>query len=289
MKKIKNVDTRTEGVSIYDTGIPGPTVGIIGGVHGNERAGMTIVRRIKLKGYGIHLGKLILIEGNPCAIKEKVRFTETNLNRKFRKLNEIESKMGDDLPYETVRAQELLPFLDECEALLDLHEHYSPELGSFIICEKPSYDVARRIGAPIISSGWSTAEAGGTDGYMAKNNKPGICFELGYLKNTEKNVKLGLKVVNRFLSAYGMIKPESRPLFPEKKTKYVQALYSHIRRDKQFKLSRQFKSFESLSEGELIAQDGNKKVFAGKDEIIIFPREDDPIGTEAFTVGQSID
>ena len=62
---------------------PGPTSMILVGVHGNERCGNEAVEEL-LPTLSIEKGRVIIVQGNPRAIEQNVRFTEMNLNRMFK-------------------------------------------------------------------------------------------------------------------------------------------------------------------------------------------------------------
>jgi len=59
-------------------------------------------------------GKVYFIYANLEAIKQNIRFTETNLNRCFMKLNSLET-------YEKKRALEIMTILNKSDYLLDIH------------------------------------------------------------------------------------------------------------------------------------------------------------------------
>lgn len=75
-------------VEVIDSGLPGPTVVIVAGIHGNEPAGVEAAKRIA--GWKIARGRLVVIpEANPKALKARKRLIpgagsdEADLNRNF--------------------------------------------------------------------------------------------------------------------------------------------------------------------------------------------------------------
>ena len=271
-----------EGVWIGHAAEEGPTVGIMGGVHGDERAGVEFIRSAKSK-VKIKRGTVVLMLGNLKAIKNHVRYKDINLNRHFNKHEVIKPLKSGKEPYEANRVEELIPFLDMCEAVLDLHEYNNPKDKPFIICERDSMKTALKMGAPIISFGWCKSEHGGSDDYMHSQGKQGICYELGARRATAKDVHLADKVVPRFLAAHGLTDAKLPPLF--RKPMLVQTLKAVIRAKGQYKLGRSFKSFEKLIPGELIAVNGAESIYAEPGQVIIFPEPDAPVGDEAFLLG----
>ncbi len=71
-----------------DSGIPGPTLLVIGGIHGNEPSGMYALERLKMafdkKELSIACGKILALRGNRRALSEGVRFIKRDLNRLWR-------------------------------------------------------------------------------------------------------------------------------------------------------------------------------------------------------------
>jgi predicted deacylase len=68
----------------YDRGIPGMTIIAVGGLHGNEPAGVTALQRVlhQLKTEDIHFkGRLVGLAGNLAALKLGKRFIDRDLNR----------------------------------------------------------------------------------------------------------------------------------------------------------------------------------------------------------------
>lgn len=269
----------------------GPTVAIIGGIHGNERAGTNVVDAMVREGVALTCGELLLIRGNPAAIEENERYLEENLNRCFRDLTEEEAATPvSDWSLELRRAQYLIPFLQRCSSVLDLHELISDKADGFIICERPALQTAQALGAPIISFGWSKTEAGGTDGYMYENNKEGVCYELGHYTDTEKNTRLGMQVVDRYLAVRGLVDAEFEPLFKRDRTRYIQTIESHLAGESGFIFNRSFKSFERLEAGCVVGVfgDGRRLVATGNDRVIIFPNRDAGPSDEVCTIGRDI-
>jgi succinylglutamate desuccinylase len=258
-----------------DSGKPGKTVAIFCGIHGDEKAGIMAVdslrQNIKLKE-----GILYLVYGNPKAIKQNVRFTEKNLNRCF--LNE--SKTGGS--YEEKRATELMKILDKCDALLDLHAYNEPFIESipFAICESNCFDIVKNFDLKYVLTNIDKIEKGGTDGYMFNCGKIGICVELGAIEKPKKFVDLGIKTIYQFLQYFGSVEKE----FENDSVKQIKLRSNSIykKKNKSFKFTKKFSTFDQIKKGELVCIDGDENIIADKDQIILFPREKYDIGVEAF-------
>lgn len=68
-----------------DSGIPGPTLLVIGGIHGNEPSGVYALERLEMAfksgELSIACGKILALRGNRRALSEGVRYIKRDLNR----------------------------------------------------------------------------------------------------------------------------------------------------------------------------------------------------------------
>lgn len=259
----------------------GKTLTILAGVHGNEKAGVMainkIINNIQHSVINIREGTVYFIYANPKAIEKNLRYIDKNLNRCF-----IKNLKGNN--YEILRAKEIMKILDKSDAVLDLHASNNPKATPFIICEKNAYNLAKNFNFKILSSGWDTVEPGGTDGYMYKQGKIGICLECGSLVESEKNKNLAYNSILQFLSYFNIIKKISGKISNPKK--YVQVKNLVYKKTKDFAFVKEFADFEILKKNSLFATDGNIKYIAKNNECIIFPHADTDIGDEAFILGE---
>lgn len=101
---------------VIDSGVAGPTIGMVGSVHGNEPAGSYTLSRMVNRGeFKPIRGKLIIItKANPCGLLENMRENPHSLldiNRQF------DENGGND-----VTSQRLIEILKPCDLILDFHE-----------------------------------------------------------------------------------------------------------------------------------------------------------------------
>jgi len=122
---------------IYDTGVPGPCVGVLAGMHGNEpAASYELTRLINQKWFSrVKRGSIRII---PVANQFGLRWNVRNnvlldMNRQF----------GENGPL-TKDAKDILNFFKPCEIVIDFHEGWgfhqiSPEsLGSTTMPNSPA-------------------------------------------------------------------------------------------------------------------------------------------------------
>lgn len=270
--------SKIEGVTVLSGKKHGKTLAIFAGIHGNEHAGIVALERVK-RSIILTRGSVYFVHGSPAALSKNIRFIEKNLNRCFI------SSMSQDT-YEGRRARELMTILDESDALLDLHASNTTDSTPFAICEKNAWDIAQKIDVPIISFGWDAIEPGATDGYMHRNDKPGICLECGPVDQHERYAILAENSIYQFLRYYNVI--DSGGGFSSSTKRYIKAISAVIRKTEKFSFVKQYQDFERLTPGVMFATDGKTTYRAQKNQCIIFPRPNALIGHEAFILGEEI-
>lgn len=261
--------------------IPGKTSLIIAGVHGNEKCGIEAFDQL-LPSLVIESGTVHFLYGNPGAINKNVRFVDTNLNRLFRDDDKLSQEQKES--YEYSQMKRIQEYLLQADALLDIHASNTPDSQPFIIAENNSQEIIDKLPISICVSGFDILEPGGTDGYMNSLGKIGICIECGYTNN-QHSTEVAMKSILDFLSAMGHIKNKSENNVEKEKVFYHMDTLYHTHTDS-FKLEKEFDDFEPLVQGQIIGYDGDTIVKAEKDGIILFARNRDTIGAEAFLFGE---
>lgn len=260
-----------------DSGQPGPTVAIFGGVHGNEKAGVYAIEKMR-NNLQILKGKVHLVIANLPAVAASVRMLETNLNRLF-----VRGLAGNT--WEHKRAQELMDLLDSCDALLDLHMYYDAAGEPFVICEPPALPVANLLNVPIISTNWTKVEPGAADGYMHEQGKIGICLECGPIAQARQKTGFAIQSIKQFLAFFDMI---DEPLNLPTPKRLLQAEKAVFKTSNNFALTPNLKNFQNLSPGQVIATDGQRQYTAAPGQCIMFPHYNARVGEEAYILGKSI-
>ncbi len=60
----------------------------------------------------------------------------------------------------------------------------------------------------------------------------------------------------------------------------------YVTKTNNFKLSKQFDDFEEVVDGQVIGTDGDKKVQLKKESVVLFARNREKIGEDAFLLGE---
>ena len=108
-------DCKSLEIITLDSGIPGPCIGIISGVHGNEPAGSyTLIKMLQAGELRPSRGKLIVIpRANQCGLEKNIRMdpiTKNDINRQF-------TEHGSDY-----KSKQIIEATKNCDLILDFHE-----------------------------------------------------------------------------------------------------------------------------------------------------------------------
>jgi len=250
---------------------------ILVGVHGDEKCGVEALGKM-LPSLKIQKGQLLVGYGNPRAIQRNVRLTESNLNRMF-KPDEMLSRK-ERTSYEYNRAQFLKQYLDRADALLDIHASCTPGSLCFAICEQNAGGIVRHMPLSTVVSGFDRIQPGGTDYYMNRQSKIGLCVECGYLGDS-LSTEVAEKSIIAFLISRGHI-TGNQNIYPQSS---IQVDDMYITQNN-FKLSKPFKDFEGVLASQLIGIDGKNEIRAQRNGVILFAQDKDKAGEEAFLLGR---
>lgn len=243
----------------FDSWKPGFTITLMAWVHGNERSWILLLEEladtIQIVQWKIHL----ILRANPRAIDQNIRQTEKNMNRSFH-----------DIPtgttYEDHRAQELIPMLRQSDILLDIHNTLNTQNSvPFLISEHTKWDPYFPV--DVVVSGLDTLHPGGSDGYMNSIGKVWLCIESGSIYDP-RGPEIARESVLNFLRATGSIEGLAIPRQPQSKYHLDTIIHSHT---SEFQFTKEWKDFEMVSQGEIVAYDGWVPVCAPYDGVIVFP------------------
>ncbi len=260
--------------------LPGKTLTIVAGIHGNEICGIKAFEELipKLK---INAGKVNFVYGNVKAIEKNKRQIDVNLNRIFKPEKGLSKKEKES--YEYQRAKELKKIFNQSDALLDIHSSRNKKSIPFAIVAAKNFSLAKKMPFKIISSNWDKIEPGGTDDYMNRQNKINICAECGYNLDL-KSILMAKKIILIFLQLMGNITPTIK--LPDYKQKSIKAYSVYQNKNKHFRLAKKFKDFEKIKKNTLIGFDGKEKIYCHNDSYIIFARNCKNINEDAFVLGK---
>lgn len=244
----------------------GPHLLVLGGVHGDETCGSVAALDICAC---LNRGEIRLVRGaltvipvcNPQAQILMQRQVDMNLNRVFQ---------HHDNPtcYEHRLANNLVPYVQSCDYLLDLHSYGVEECGPFVFQDYDSaadHEFAQMIGIPTIVTGWpdiygplSAQEyQGDSVACVHAHGKIGVVVECGQHQSLQSPI-IADGCIRRALA--GLALCEQTTLFPVSldlpiaPTNRLIRACQMIRKTKEGSFSRPWKNFRSVSVSTVIAQ-----------------------------------
>jgi succinylglutamate desuccinylase len=262
---------------ILDSGEPGPRLLIIGGIHGDEICGVNAIREISShpEQYSPSRGSLILVYGNPAAIEKNTRYIDEDLNRTF--IETGKNPLSENVSLERGRMRQLRAWMNDSDVLLDIHASFTPESQPFIICERNALSITPYLPIDTVCFGFDSVQPGGTDWYMNSKGKIGICVECGYLENIQ-GTTTALNICRAVIAMLGMNQNQITTLSQQ----YFQATQQYFTRTDSFRLERKYADFERILKGTLFAKDGDQPLYAEENMCLLFARNRQKQGQEAF-------
>ena len=285
----------------YTEGKKGPLLICIAGMHGNEPAG---IKALELMFKMIEVepltnpsfefcGRLIGLRGNLKAIEKGERFIETDLNREWTPDNvaRIKSTPPDQLQHEDLEVFEILSIVEQEIAtyqpdkvvLLDLHTTTAFG-GIFTIAtdDPESVRIGIELHAPVIK-GMLKGISGTTLHYFNNDNfEPetvAVCFESGQ-HDEHLSVNRAIAAITNCMRTIGCVRADDVENrhdallieYSKDLPKVAELIMCHrISRGDDFKMIPNYKNFQEVKEGELLAYDRRGPIYAEADGRILMP------------------
>lgn len=268
---------------------PGPTLTVMGGVHGDEPCGTEAINRLMEE---IRSGKINLEAGvlvcvplaNPPARARGVRFIDRNLNRIF---GDSEAGIQDT---EGPLAEAIKPLLRQTDYLLDIHS-YSASGAAFTFAEdgRAALALSAVLPSAVTITGFQdcyrkafpdrAAPPVGTTEYARDHGAVSVTYECGQHRDPRAPLNgynaLCATLVHTGLVAAGFM--EIPAVLPA----------PHIRLETVFiktrdgRFEKPWKHLDSIRAGEVFArfEDGEVQ-YAQQDSVIVLPKENASLGAE---------
>ncbi|RLD18309.1 MAG: hypothetical protein DRI69_10540 [Bacteroidetes bacterium] len=303
----------------YVSEVEGPMLICLGGMHGNEPAGvqaldlllkMLEVEPITNPDFRFR-GSIIGFRGNLQALTAQKRYIEKDLNRSLQTEHveailqrDVKTLKAEDLEiYELIYAinKEIEAVAPKRIVVLDLHTTTAYG-GIFTITsnEEESIRIGIDMHAPVIT-GFEDALEGTTMGYFKSENFSGIPMATVVFESGQHQEPLS---VNRAIAAtincmrtIGCVAAED----VENRHDYLLIEYSkdlpkvakllsryHVVDSSKFEMLPDFKSFGPVRKGELLAYENGNEITAGQDGYIVMPKYQNQ-GHDGFFLVEKID
>lgn len=280
---------------------PGPLLIVFGGMHGNEPAG---IRAIELMGKMLEVepitntdfkykGSFLGLVGNLKAYRENKRYVNADLNRSFthENLQIVNKSPENELENELLEIKQILKEVHRAikeikpqkVIVLDLHTTSSyGGIFSIVTDNKESLKIAIELHAPVIT-GMLDGIKGTTLHYFIEENfgvpMVPVTFESGQ-HNEQLSVNRAIAAITNCMRTIGSVSPEhvenqhdNLLIEHSKSLPKVSKLISkhHIEEGDNFKMLPNYKNFQRIKEGEVLATDKNGDITASDDCLILMP------------------
>ena len=287
---------------------PGPSLVVMGAVHGNERRGAVAIARAVdacLTGrLSLQRGRLTLVPvANPLAFQRNTREGERNLNRRFRPLAQPQD-------YEDLITCQLAPLLAAHDALLDLHSFHTPGIPFAMVGPRNNRGarepfaraaeemaLARALGAPQVVQGWLEVydraaqargeppddEGMGTNEYMRSQGGYAVTLESG-LHDDPAAVGVAERAIQGALAHLGLVDVPAPAPFAGAAARLKEVV---LRADPGDRLVRDWHSFDRVAPGDVIGvrADGTP-LTAQRAGCVLFPLPEADVGQEWFYLAE---
>ena len=287
---------------------PGPSLVVLGAVHGNEVCGAhAIVRAIDDLTHGrlrLLRGRLTLVPvANPLAFAQATREGERNLNRRFLPQPEPQD-------YEDRITRQLAPLLAQHEVLLDLHSFHTPGDPFAMVGPRNNsgarepfaraaeeMELARALGAQQVVEGWLEVydraaglrgelpddEGIGTNEYMRSQGGYAVTIECGQHEDPEA-IDVATRAIHGALAHLELAHVPAPPRFAGPAARLKDVV---LRESPADRLAQDWHSFDAVQAGDVIAHraDGTP-VAAPYDGCVLFPHPEAEVGQELFYLAE---
>ena len=279
----------------------GPLLIVVGGMHGNEPAGVEALRTMfnMLEVEPIHnpafqfKGRLVGLRGNTRALAKGIRFLEKDFNRIWSKENIVQIKetpihmlKNEDLELRemvTHIESEIAAYQPDTIVLLDLHTT-TADGGIFSIpSEEPdSLDVAVELHAPVVV-GMLEGLSGTILHYFRtetfKVSTLAVSFESGQHEE-QLSVNRAIAAITNCMRTTGVVQAEHVEnrhdelliTYSKYLPKVSELITVHrIHSGDDFQMAPDYKNFQKVKKGERLARDRNGDILAEEEGLILMP------------------
>lgn len=285
----------------------GPTVVLLGGVHGNEPAGLRAIEAVLAGLEGLELrGEVLGVTGNRAALAEGRRYLRRDLNRQWipQALGPLRSRPADALADEDREQRELLevfePILDAAEApvvFLDMHTTSGP--GAPFVCMADvlrNREVAFALPLPKVL-GLEEVIEGSMLGYLCDLGHIGVAVEGGQHEEPEAALRLEAAAWLTLVAA-GALDGAAVPELEAHRARLAEAgqglpgvieiRHRHVCLDDDgFVMLSGFRSFQPITKGQRLAFDARGDIHAPQGGLLMLPRYQGK-GEDGFFVARPV-
>lgn len=287
----------------------GPSLIVIGSIHGNEPAGAEAARRILpalQKKRWLLAGEVIFLSGNTRALAKGVRYIDSDLNRLWTQESVDRLRAGDRFTQTKSEEREVGELLEQFDQVaeratsdiyyLDLHttsahgEHFAT-VGDTMRNRRFAMNFPTTI-----VLGLEEQIEGTMNGYLNNLGAVTMGFEAGQ-HEALVSVEHDVAVIWIALVAAGLLCREDTPEFARSLdilkarsdgVRIVEVRHRHaISPDDEFKMEPAFKNFQAVKRGQILARDHNGPVKAIESGMVLLPLYQ-KLGDDGFFLSRAV-
>jgi len=291
----------------------GPALVVVGGIHGNEPAGVEAARRVLealTRTRPRMRGRFLALAGNVAALRTKRRYVDRDLNRIWtdEEVAELQRRDPSEDDHEGGEQRALLRELDQllagpCEriVMLDLHS-ISADGGPFVIMADTLQNrvVGFELGVPVIL-GLEESVTGTLLSYVAELGHVAVCLEGGQ-NDCPSTIDHHEAAVWVTLVKTGLLARRDVPDLSGKREvlagsanglpRVLEIRHRHaVREEAPFEMLPGFRNFRHVTAGEVLARErtpaGAVEVCAPEEGLLLMPRYQGQ-GADGFFIGRSV-
>ncbi len=285
----------------------GPTGVVVGGIHGNEPAGIAAARHVaaQLEKDGLEVnGRIYFVAGNSRALQIGKRYVDTDLNRSWTGRRIAEAEIGGSSFYsEDKDLSELEQLFDQILVtaedevfVLDLHSTSAAGMPFATVGDTlRNREFARQIPIAILL-GIEEQLEGTMLEYL--NNIGCVTFGFeGGKHSSEQTIANHEAVIWHALVGSGVIKAVDVQKFNQHRlqlektsggTKFFEVRYRHaISETDEFEMDTGFYNFDRVRRGEAVAIDKNGPIIVKEDGLMLMPLYQ-KLGEDGFFIGRRV-
>lgn len=288
-------------IGTYDGEHRGPLMIALAGMHGNEEAGVKALeimfKLLELEPLSnpdfIFSGRFIGLRGNMAALKTKQRYIKKDLNRQWtpENIRRIKRSVSVKLDAEDIELKELLLLIEknildyqpEKIVLIDLHT--TTAFGGIftIVTDDPeSLRIGKELHAPVVKGMLDGIYGTILHYFNNENFEPetvAVCFESGQHQEN-LSVNRAIAALTNCMRTIGCVREddvENRHdalliQYSQNLPKVAELILCHrIKKGDGFKMLPNYKNFQQVKKGELLAHDRNGPIRAMEDSHILMP------------------
>jgi predicted deacylase len=277
----------------YEGELPGPTMVVVGGIHGNEPGGVIAVRRVldELQRRRAPVrGRLLGLAGNIRALAHNVRYMTRDLNRRWYPdhLARLRDQARELDSSEDTEQRELLDIFDRLDerfdhplVIVDLHS-FSAEGPPFSVVADTlrNRPIAYALRVPIIF-GLEEAVEGTLLGYLADLGHVAVGFEAGQHEDP-RTVENHVAAIWIALVSAGLLDRGEVPDYERHEARLataaaglpraVEIVYRHgITPEQRFRMDPGFVNFQPVRRGHRLATDADGEIPSPETGRILMP------------------